>query len=178
MDGGEYVGANQRLMSVSMADSFIIECDISMDNNFITAGDICELGNATHSLEGVVTGVKPGEQTKKVTVLIRSDEVTAGETFDIYFEKESGERYTLVPNGAINRDGDGYFLKRVQKRDGILGEEFYTDEVRVRIGDSDSTNTVISEGMDFFEPVALFGDKPFKADEAIKLRNESDFFEK
>ena len=180
---GQFVNANQHVASFGLSEEFIIECDVSLNNNFITVGDPCYLSNSSHTLDGVVTTVMPAERSKKITVSILSDEadgtdnVSAGETFEIDFEKESGESYTLVPNGAVNKDNDGYFLNQIKRRDGILGKEFYVEKLRVYIGDSDSQNTIIVKGVGFFEPIVLVSDKAFSEGETIKLKNEGDFFE-
>ncbi|MDR1530916.1 MAG: hypothetical protein LBS62_01785 [Clostridiales bacterium] len=174
---GQYVNAKQLLASFGVGSAFKVVCPVSLDNNFTIVGDSCELSNASRVVEGVVTKITLAENHKEVTVSIKSEpEVTAGETFDISFEKESGKSYILVANGAVNRDSDGYFLYQIKRREGIMGKEFYTAKRRVYIGDSDAEYTVITGGVDFFEPVALLSDKPFYEDETIKLKNESDFF--
>ena len=104
------------------------------------------------------------------------NDVSAGETFDVTFEKESTGSYTLVPNGTLNMDSNGYFLYRVSQREGILGKEFYVEKLPVNIGDSDSENTVITEGIRFFEPIVSLSDKGFSEGDAVKLSNEGDFF--
>jgi multidrug efflux pump subunit AcrA (membrane-fusion protein) len=130
-------------------------------------------------LDGVVTVVNPHEGAKRLTIefVESSDNLAAGETFTIQFEERSSENFILVPNSAVNRDGDGYFLNQVRRRQGMLGTEYYTEKLRVYIGDSDTENTAIIRGITFFEPIALASDKPFAERESIRLRNESDFFE-
>ncbi len=173
---GQYVNANQLMMSFGAGSEFKLECGISLDNNFVLAGDACELINTSHAIDGVVSEITPDEHAKKVTVTFQSEEVTKGETFEIEFRKESKASYTLVPNGAVNEDNEGYFICQIKKRKGVLGNEYYVKKVYVYIGDSDNENTVIVKGMDFFEPIVLLSDKPFSDDETIKVENAGDFF--
>lgn len=173
---GQSVNTNQLMISFGVGNDFEIICDITLDNNFINAKDVCKLTNSTHAFDGVVTKVSPKENNKQVTITFKSGEVTSGETFEIEFSKESTTSYTLVPNGAINKDNDGYFIYQIKKRKGMLGDEFYVKKVSVYIGDSDNENTVITKGMDFFEPIVLLSDKPFSDEETVKVENVGDFF--
>jgi len=84
----------------------------------------------------------------------------------------------LVPNGALNQDNDGYFVNQIKRRDGILGEEYYLERLDVYIGDSDSKNTAILQGITFFEPIALISDQPIAPGDVISVSNVGDFFEK
>jgi len=174
---GQHIQGHQRLASFGLTDNFIVECEIPLSNNFVRAGSTAVLYNASHVLEGIVTMVNPHEHAKRVTLSIESDTVTAGETFTIQFEEVSGESFVLVPNGAVNRDGSGYFVNQIRRRRGILGTEFYTTRLRIYIGDSDGENTAVIGGITFFEPIALVSDRSFNERETIRLRNESDFFE-
>lgn len=174
---GLSINENTLTASIGVGSEFIVECAVSLDNNFVIPGDACKLDNSVHRLDGVVKSVTPAENGKTVEVLVSAEDVTAGETFDILFEKESATSYTLVPNGALNQDNDGYFLNQVKRREGILGDEYYIERLDVYIGDSDSEHTAIVEGITFFEPVVLVSDKPVEAGDVISLENAGDFFE-
>ena len=174
---GARINENELMASIGVGNQFTVECTISLDNNFVIAGDECELENSSHVLKGVVSSVTPTAEGKTVKVAIVSDEVTAGETFDVIFEKSSAVSYTLVPNGALNQDDDGYFLNLIKRRDGILGKEYYIERLDVFIGDSDSENTAIVKGITFFEPIVLVSDKPVTAGDVISIENAGDFFE-
>jgi multidrug efflux pump subunit AcrA (membrane-fusion protein) len=176
LQAGQFVNANALLARFGVGRAFIIQCELSLDNNFTLVGDPCVLSNTAHTLTGAVTHITPVQNAKKITVAIESDQVAAGETFDLSFEKESAQSYILVPNGALNRDAEGYFLYQIKRRDGILGKEFYTVKQRVYIGDADPEYTEITSGVTFFEPVALVSDKPFDEGETIQLKNESACF--
>lgn len=174
---GETLKEDQLLATFGVDSDFEINCTISADNNFVVQGDACTLSNTSHALEGTVTYLNPSAQGKDVTILVQSDEVMPGETFEIRFKKDSTTTYTLVANGALNKDNDGYFLYQLKRRDGIMGKEYYVDRLGVYIGDSDSSNTVIVQGINFFEPIVLTSDKSLSVGDTVSISNEGDFFE-
>jgi HlyD family secretion protein len=174
---GLSINENALTASIGVGNEFAVECSISLDNNFVIPGDACRLDNSSHRFDGTVTYVTPRENGKTVQVSIVSDDVSAGETFDITFKKESTTTYTLIPNGALNQDNDGYFLNQIKRREGIMGDEYYIERLDVFIGDSDSENTAIVQGITFFEPVMLVSDKPVTAGDVVSLENAGDFFE-
>jgi multidrug efflux pump subunit AcrA (membrane-fusion protein) len=175
---GQTLGEHEYIGGIGFGSSFEIKCSLSIENNFTLPGDICRMKNANHSFDGIVTAIMISRDRKLVTVSVESAEIIPGETFDVTFEKESVESYTLVPNGALNMDRNGYFLYQIKRRDGILGKEFYSQKLRVYIGDSDDRNTAITKGISFFEPVSLYSSKTFKEGQTLYLSNEGDFFEK
>jgi multidrug efflux pump subunit AcrA (membrane-fusion protein) len=174
---GKYFPENAFLVSIGVGREFTVECSVSLDNNFVSSGDTCELSNASHVLRGTVRQVKPAAQGKTVIIAVASDEIADGETFDITFEKNSAASFTLVPNSAINQDNDGYFLYLIKRRKGIMGEEYYLERLNIFTGDSDHQNTAVIRGITFFEPIVLTSNKALSAGLAVSLKNPEDFFE-
>jgi hypothetical protein len=177
---GRFFQENSFLVSLGVGQEFIVECSISLDNNFVNPGDICELSNAGHVLKGTVWRVRPTAQGKTVFISVVSDEsdrISDGETFDITFEKNSASSFTLVPSGAINQDNDGYFVYQIKRRRGIMGQEYYVERLNIYIGDSDNQNTSVVRGMTFFEPIVLVSSKALSAGDTVSLKNPEDFFE-
>jgi hypothetical protein len=177
VEKGRYFTENTLLASIGVGREFTVECTVSLDNNFVSPGDTCSLSNTSYGFTGTVTRVKPSAQGKTVSISIISDEVSEGETFEITFEKTSASSFTLVPTGSINQDSDGYFLYRIKRRKGIMGEEYYVDRLDVFLGDSDYRNTAVIRGITFFEPVVLTSDKMLSAGIPVSLKNPGDFFE-
>ncbi|GHU58596.1 hypothetical protein FACS189444_2510 [Spirochaetia bacterium] len=174
---GMYIGENVPMVSIGAGNTFTIDCTVSTDNNFITPGDTCRLYNASREVTGVVSRVQPSTGGKAVRVSVVSDGISAGESFEVQFEKQSAALFTMVPNGALNQDNDGYFLYQIKRTKGIMGEEYYIERLNVYIGDSDYQNTVVIKGISFFEPIVLLGNKPLAAGDRIFLKNAGDFFE-
>jgi hypothetical protein len=111
-----------------------------------------------------------------VQIKVSADEAVFGETFDVAFKKESSQSRIMIANGSLYSDSDGYFIYQVKRRDGMLGKEFYLQKLRVYIGDSDDENTVITDGITFFEPIVSISDKSLSDGTVVKLKNEGDFF--
>ena len=174
---GEKVQKDTLAIKVGTGNDYVLECRVSLDNNFIVPGDTCSLSNSSHQLKGTVSSVVPEDREKIVKIRFLADGVMAGETFSVMFQKESATTYILVPNGAVNQDQNGYFLKQLKRRNGIMGKEYYLERVDVYIGDSDSKNTAIIRGVTFFEPVQLSGSKETKTGDVVWLKNAGDFFE-
>ena len=174
---GRFFPENSLLVSIGVGEEFVVECSISLDNNFVNPGDICNLSNASHVLKGTVRRIRPSAQGKTVTIAVVSDEVSDGETFEVTFEKTSASSFILVPNSAINQDNDGYFLYQIKRRKGMMGEEYYVDRLNIYIGDSDHQNTTVVRGITFFEPIVLVSNKALTSGQTISLKNAEDFFE-
>lgn len=49
---GQYINQNQLMISFGIGNDFKIVADVPIDNNFIAVGDICNLTNSSHTLEG------------------------------------------------------------------------------------------------------------------------------
>lgn len=176
VEKGQNVNENALMATVGVGISYIIECTISLDNNFVFPGDYCRLSNTSHVFDGYIASITPGERGKAIKIRLESDEASAGESFDITFSRRSDVRYTLVPNGALHQDSDGYYVNQIKKRKGLLGDEYYLDRLDVYIGDSDSESTVLTGNVRFFEPIMLSSDKPVSPGDTITLTNEDDFF--
>jgi multidrug efflux pump subunit AcrA (membrane-fusion protein) len=177
VERGKFFPENALLVSIGVGDEFVVECSVSLDNNFVNPGDTCELSNASHVLKGNVRRVRPSAQGKTVLITVLSDEVSDGETFEVTFEKVSSASFTLVPNSAVNQDNDGYFIYQIKKRKGIMGEEYYVERLNIYIGDSDHQNTAAIRGIIFFEPIVLVSDKVLSAGLTVRLKNPENFFE-
>jgi hypothetical protein len=173
---GARVQEDALLAEIGVGIGFTLECFISLDNNFVLPGDACELSNSARVLKGTVARVAPTPQGKAVTISLASEDVVAGESFNVLFEKRSATSWTLVPNGALNQDNTGYFVYQVRRRDGMLGKEFYLERADVYIGDNDSRSTAVIRGITFLEPIMLTSSKPVRAGSIVKLMNVGDFF--
>ena len=177
VERGKFFPENALLVSIGVGEEFVVECTVSLDNNFINPGDICDLSNSSHVLKGTVRRVRPGTNGKTVTINISSAGISDGETFDVAFEKVSASSFILVPNSAVNQDSDGYFLYQIKRRKGIMGDEYYLERLNIYIGDSDRQNTIVLRGITFFDPIVIAGSKALSSGQTVSLRNAGDFFE-
>ncbi|MGL5435735.1 MAG: HlyD family secretion protein [Lachnospiraceae bacterium] len=175
---GQKVDKDTLAAEIGTGNEYILECSVSLENDFVVPGDTCNLSNSSHQVKGVVSAVQPTQQQKLVRIRFTADNVTAGETFEVLFRKQGEAGYTLVPNAAINKDNNGYYLKQIKRRDGMMGKEYYLDRLDIYIGDSDAQNTAVIQGITFFEPVLLSSDKTADTGDTVILKNAGDFFEK
>lgn len=199
---GQRVNQGEKVGEYGIFSEFGIECSIPLENNFIKKGDICKVENSSVAFSGTVVNVSAEADKKRVRIQIFEgnrqnsnlddrvvieeehntgaslgrDAIEDGDAFDIVFEKESPELRILVPNGALKRDGSGYFLYQVKQQKGLLGKEYYVAKLRVYIGDNDADYTVVTEGITFFEPIVVQCDKELKEGDTVVLKNEGDFF--
>lgn len=174
---GEKVAKDSLAMTIGTGNEYILECPVSLTNNFVITGDNCSLSNSSHQVKGVITSVLPLEEQKIVRIRFTADQVTAGETFEVLFQKQSETNYILVPNAAVCQDGNGYYLKQLKRREGIMGKEYYLERIDIYIGDFDSNYTAIVSGVTFFEPVVLSSNKTAVTKDVVLLKNAGDFFE-
>ena len=172
---GKTVNEDQIIGTYGAEGLLLLECDLPIENNFVAVGDECMINNANHSFRVTVSKLTVVDGKKRVTIKPEAEGIAVGETFEISFAKTSANSYTLVPNAAVNKDSNGHFVYIVQKRDGILGEEYYVQKQSIQIGDSDATNTVVTRGAGFFDPIVTMSDKPFDDNATVVLRNEGDF---
>lgn len=177
VEKGAKINQDALIFTIGVGQEFVVECNISLDNNFVAVGDTCSLSNSTHTPRGTVSKLESTSQNKVVSIALNSADLSAGETFEVRFEKRSNTSYALVPNGAVNQDNEGYYLYVIRKRKGLMGDEYFIDRQGVYIGDSDSQNTAI-EGWFIAEPVMVTSNKAVSAGESIILENASDFFER
>lgn len=178
VDKGDMVNTNQCVLTIGIGREFSVECSIPLENSFVAVNDPCKLSNSMHSFNGTVEKLTVGEGRKTVSITAEGDNIATGESFTVTFTKEGERTERLVANGAVMQDSNGYFLHKIKRRKGVLGDEFYTEKLRIYIGDSDNTNTVILNDIGFFEPVALSSNKSFEEGDTITLKNGSDFFAK
>ena len=174
----------------------VITATLPLENTFVTIGDEVRLSNSIRSFKGIVEEITTGMNNKTVTIVVAADQspssptrfggttdtqppqIEPGESYTITFTKEGERSERMVPNGAVQQDSEGHFLYRIKQRKGVLGNEYHAEKVRIYIGDSDNSNTVILNDIGFFEPVVLSSNKSFVEGETITLKNAGDFFAK
>ena len=172
---GKTINEDELVGTFGIGGQYLLECDIALENNFVAIGDECTISNTNHSYRVQVSRLEVKDGKKHITIKLEEPDIEVGETFDIAFRKDSAESHTLVPNSALNQDSNGYFVYVVKTRKGILGEEYYVQKQPIQIGDADSTNSIVTRGMGFFDPIVTLSDKPFDDNATVKLKNEGDF---
>ena len=80
---GKKVSKDSLAITIGTGNECILECPVSLTNNFVITGDSCSLRNSSHQVKGVITSVLPLEQQKIVSIRFTADQLTAGETFEV-----------------------------------------------------------------------------------------------
>ena len=175
LERGRMVNEDELAGTFGVKGSYVLTCELPIENNFVTAGDECTIANANHSFRVQASRLTVEDGKKKVSIYLSQDSIQVGETFDVTFRKDSADSHTLVPNAAVYEDSDGAFVYVVRERKGILGDEYYVRKQSIQVGDSDGANSVVTRGASLFDPIVTLSDKPFDDNAAVKLRNEGDF---
>jgi len=172
---GRTVNADELIATFGLNGTYLLECDIPVENNFVAVGDNCTISNTNHSYQAQVARLTVADGKKRVTLFLTQKDIQVGETFDLSFRKDSADSHSLVPNAALYEDSNGHYIYILRERKGILGQEYFVQKQDVQIGDSDGTNTIVLRGGSIFDPIVTLSDKPFDDNAAVKLRNEGDF---
>lgn len=83
---------------------------------------------------------------------------------------ESGEKYrTCLPAAALYSENDRNYIYVLKEREGILGQEYYVDEVSVRVIDKNDNWVAIEEGMlDGDSKIILSAAKEIKKGDTVR----------
>lgn len=82
---------------------------------------------------------------------------------------ETGEKYGLcVPAGAVSTKDDRSTVYVMKEREGILGQEYYIDEVSVKILDKNDNWAAIEGALDQDSQIVLSSTKEIKKGEAVR----------
>lgn len=175
---GQAIEGNTLILKMAQKESLIITAEVSKDNKFINLGDTVKLSSGDDKYEGIIDDIKTEEGKRNAKIKVQSEKIKDGQVFDVTFEKKYKDQKMILPNGAINKDNDGNYIYEIRKREGILGEEYYATVLRVIVGESDDTNTSITKGITFIEPIVIGSNKVFSNGETVQIKNEADIIAK
>ncbi len=87
---------------------------------------------------------------------------------------ESGEKYSLcLPAAAVHSENNRNYVYVLKEREGILGQEYYVDEINVRVTDKNDNWVAIEEGaVDKESRIILSATKEVKKGEAVRWEEE------
>lgn len=83
---------------------------------------------------------------------------------------DTGEKYRLcLPTTALHEENDRNYVYVLKEREGILGQEYYVDEVNVRVIDKNDNWAAIEEGiLDQESVIILSATREFKRGDTIR----------
>jgi HlyD family secretion protein len=86
--------------------------------------------------------------SKEILIDLEDDRLKGGEHAEFSINKQTKPVQTLISNGAVRENDDGNYVLVLKKRQGVFGDEYYTQQVKVVTGDADDTNTEIKNGLE------------------------------
>jgi len=148
---GQFVSQGERIATVGVDNGiFIVEFSIPMsDAGFIDVGDNATLymGGSNIGISAAVYSITPQGESLTMTLRAETDRLSGGEYVRIRFNKQSELHHMLVPNSAIFAGDMGQrYIWTLQGRQGVLGMEYRSVRVSVRVLDFDEMNTAIQIG--------------------------------
>jgi HlyD family secretion protein len=100
-----------------------------------------------------------------------SDKLEIGQKVDVLIDKPSKSYPTIVPNGSVIKEGGKTYIFIVQKKDGVLGEEYYVDKLEVKVLETGDFNSAISvDDILAEENIIVFSTKALSNKMQVKLR--------
>ena len=166
---------NQNQLVAVIGQGLIVQTSVPLSNSFIAVGSEALMHSTANTAVGTVTNLHLSDTAKLLTLGFDHADIALGEVFTLQFEAVSSEAFTLVPNTAINRGADGYFVNQVRRRTGVMGEEFFTEQIPVYLGESDGSYTVVLRGITFFQPVVVASSRSFAPGETVELNDQASF---
>ena len=85
-------------------------------------------------------------------------------------KSDKGEKYGLcLPLAALHTENDRNYVYVLKEREGILGEEYYVDEVNVRVIDKNENWAAVEEGVIGKESIVILSaTREFKRGDAVR----------
>jgi hypothetical protein len=83
---------------------------------------------------------------------------------------ENGEKHSLcLPADAVHSENDRNYVYLLKEREGILGQEYYVDEINVRVIDKNDNWAAIGEGaVDKESRIILSASKEVEKGETVR----------
>ena len=129
-------------------------------------------------LTGKITTITPYENENgvksKVAVIIRNvNQTLAGKIADIKIKTESSPYASIIPNYALRKDTDGYYILVLREENNILGKNFIAHKVSVDLLDTDASLSAI-QGLTIAEPVITTSTSPIDEGNRVKYSEAGD----
>ena len=145
----------------------------------LRVGDVAEPQNAWYytdfkaTLKSITADSTSPNSKKKLTFVIVSPEVQAGQNLSLTIGERS-DRYDLtVPSSAIREDSNGKFILIIKSKSSPLGNRYIANRVDVDVLASDDTTSAISGSLEGYEYVITTSTASVEAGNQVRLANNS-----
>lgn len=175
---GSHVNKNDLILKTGKVfKDYQLKIKTSNKNNWITTYTPAKINiNSTKetNLSGAIKSIKSVEGEIEILIEFSSNRALGGELADVSLQEISQLQACVIPNSALRNDSGGDYIFIVEKKKGIIGEEYYAKRVKVNIMSYDSQYTSIENLVDTSEAIIINSDKTISEGERIKLSNGSD----
>ncbi|MCD9025264.1 efflux RND transporter periplasmic adaptor subunit [Cohnella silvisoli] len=113
-----------------------------------TTGKISEIRSPLADGQDGQSGQQTQTDSKEILIDLEDNRLKGGEYAEFFINKQTKPVQTLISNGAVRENSDGNYVLLLKKRQGVLGDEYYAQQVKVITGDADETNTEIKSGIE------------------------------
>lgn len=132
-------------------------------------GKISEIRSPETTGPNGQAGQQSQPDSKEILIDLNDSRLIGGEYAEFSISKQTKPVQTLVSNGAVRENSDGNYVLVLKKRQGVLGDEFYAQQVKVITGDADDTNTEIKNGLSPMDKVIVAGSSPVADGDRVRL---------
>lgn len=143
--------------------------------NKISVGDTAEVVNSWRydnmvlTVSGIKNDLKNPGQGKVVTLDVKGDYITPGQSLSVSVGQKSANYEMIVPNSAIREDNNGKFVLIVESKSSPLGNRYVATRVDVKVLASDDTKSAISGDLYNWAYVITTATAPVEAGQLVRL---------
>lgn len=111
------------------------------------------------------------DEKDKMNLFIDFDvrDLKGGEQGEIHITKETQTYEVLIPNEAVRQSKTDFFVFLIKEKNGPLGNEYYVQKANIFCGGSDSSHTVVTDGLYEWDKIIVSSDKPISEGDRVKL---------
>lgn len=131
-------------------------------------------GDFKATLSSIGAATDDPTNNKLLTFTVVSDEVSVGDTVALSVGESSKSYDLVVPNSAVRKDNNGYFIMVVVSKSTPLSNRYIANRVGVTVIASDDVNSAVTGDLTGNEYVVTTTSKPVSAGQQVRLAEDSD----
>ncbi|WP_258960874.1 efflux RND transporter periplasmic adaptor subunit [Paenibacillus aquistagni] len=141
------------------------------------------IGSNTRQVEGSIAEIKDAEyigppdgmestgthiEMKRLLITIQDKSLQGKEKAEVELTRTTDETI-LVPTKAIRDEGDQKYVFGIEERKGPLGNEFYVVKLKIKVVDSNETQSAVSEGLFGSQQIIVESSVPLQEGDRIRV---------
>ncbi|MBB6669983.1 efflux RND transporter periplasmic adaptor subunit [Cohnella nanjingensis] len=132
-------------------------------------GKIAEIRNPVTTGEIGQQAQPSSPDAKEIVIEVVDNRLKGGEYAEYWIGKRTKPVQMLLSNDAVRENADGNYVLVLKQKSGVLGNEFYVQEVSVVKGDADESNTEIKSGIGDRDKVIASSSAPVSDGDRVRL---------